>query len=288
MLETLMKRNLFLESQVAELKLEKGRGIQPLPSPSPVGVESQPGSWERAFRTPIEAGPGPALPPSRPPASGPTGPVLDRAPFLQPALGARVDTKPMARPVIPLKLPAPIPEKRETKPVETRVGSDLAEKTVSFGPGLNPASWEDSPKHVLETSGILSASPETRKQVPIIPDSTVIKPASIPSPPARISPPLGVVVGPGMSPLSQRKSSLRPFVLPPAAKQSPFGLQGPSSQARPAPPPTPSTSFQLKPMGAESKASIEEAPVSKPSELEPRRPEVKTRPPKKRFPFEEE
>ena len=55
MLESLMKRNLMLEAQVAEMKMEKAQitgGEQAL-SPS----EPPPGSWERAFRTPIEAGP---------------------------------------------------------------------------------------------------------------------------------------------------------------------------------------------------------------------------------------
>ncbi len=289
MLETLMKRNLFLESQVAELKLEKGHVVSPPSSASGATVESHPVSWERAFRTPIEAGPGPATSPTRPSQPGPASSVLDRTPFLQPAPTARADMKTIAQPASPPKFPSLIPEKQETKPVGTHLGSDLSEKTVSFGPGLNPASWEDSPKHVLETSGILSASSESRKQVPIIPDSTLIKPASIPSPPARISPPPGVIVGPGVSPLSQRKSSLRPFVLPPAAKQGPIGLPRPSSQPKPTPPPIPSTSFQLNPVDAESKESSDEAPVSKPSEPEPRRPEGKTRPPpKKRFPFEEE
>src|SRR2546427_3338906 len=60
MLENLMKRNLVLEAQVAELKIEK---VHPAPVviTTPTGAPSQneprPGSWEKAFRTPLEAGP---------------------------------------------------------------------------------------------------------------------------------------------------------------------------------------------------------------------------------------
>src|SRR2546426_1832318 len=58
MLENLMKRNLILEAQVAEMKLEKVQmpTTPPISNPQPTG-ESRLGSWERAFRTPIEAGP---------------------------------------------------------------------------------------------------------------------------------------------------------------------------------------------------------------------------------------
>src|SRR6267143_5976676 len=71
MLENLMKRNLVLEAQVAELRVDKIPSLRststssvpglPAPSfsaamPSPQG-EPRPGSWEKAFRTPLEAGP---------------------------------------------------------------------------------------------------------------------------------------------------------------------------------------------------------------------------------------
>src|SRR5690349_7006878 len=76
MLENLMKRNLVLEAQVAELrvdKVEKTHLGPPLSSSSisvpgitgpsfssansSVAGEPRPGSWEKAFRTPLEAGP---------------------------------------------------------------------------------------------------------------------------------------------------------------------------------------------------------------------------------------
>ena len=71
MLENLMKRNLVLEAQVAELRVEKIPSIR-TPSTSSVSVPGLPsasfaaamasppgepnlGSWEKAFRTPLEA-----------------------------------------------------------------------------------------------------------------------------------------------------------------------------------------------------------------------------------------
>ncbi len=269
--------------------MEKGHVTQSVPSPAPTTVELQPGSWERAFRTPIEAGPGPAMSPTRPSIPGPTSPVLDRAPFLPPAPAFRVDTKPMAQPASPPKRPSLIPEKQETKPVETHVGSGF-EKTVSFGTGANPANWEDSPKRVVETSGILNAPLEARKQVPMIPDPTLNTPASVPPPPMKAPHPPGVIIGPGMLPFPQRKPSLRPSPLPPLSKAGPARLLGPSSQgSRLAPTLIPAAAAQLKPIDTESKPSGENASISEPSEPVSSKPGGKPRPQmKKRFSFEEE
>lgn len=289
MLETLMKRNLLLESQVAELKLEKGHTAPQLPSPSPATVESQPGSWDRAFRTPIEAGLGPAPLPSRLSPPGPASSVLDRTPFLQPAPMARTDTKPMAQPVNQPKFPSMIPEKQETRPVERQVGPG-AEKTVSFGSGVNPSSWEDSPKRVVETSGILNPPLDARKQVPIIPDSAFVKPASVPPPVAKIPAPPGVIVGPGVSPLSQRKPSIKPSPLLPLSKAGPVSLLAPSSQSS-RPPPTLAKAIpaRQKPVDTESKPSTEETSTSELAEPESSKPAGRPRPQiKKRFSFEEE
>src|SRR5947208_4603292 len=60
MLENLMKRNLVLEAQVAELKIEKVHPSPVITSTTPITPspsEPRPGSWEKAFRTPLEAGP---------------------------------------------------------------------------------------------------------------------------------------------------------------------------------------------------------------------------------------
>jgi hypothetical protein len=54
MLESLMKRNLMLEAQIAEMKMASVQGTA---SDRQTSNEPPLGSWERAFRTPIEAGP---------------------------------------------------------------------------------------------------------------------------------------------------------------------------------------------------------------------------------------
>ena len=53
MLESLMKRNLMLEAQIAEMKMAS---VQATASDRQISNEPPLGSWERAFRTPIEAG----------------------------------------------------------------------------------------------------------------------------------------------------------------------------------------------------------------------------------------
>src|SRR5207302_1002572 len=76
MLENLMKRNLVLEAQVAELKIEKVHPapvIATTPTVAPSQTEPRPGSWEKAFRTPLEAGP--------PMSARSTGANRDDAPF---------------------------------------------------------------------------------------------------------------------------------------------------------------------------------------------------------------
>jgi hypothetical protein len=292
MLETLMKRNLFLESQVAELKLEKGQRASQPPSPSAASAEPQPGSWERAFRTPIEAGPGPGPSLTRPLQPGPTSPVPDRTPFLQPAPTTRTDTKPVAQPVSLPKFPNVIPERQETKLVDAKVTSD-PEKTVSFSPGASPSIWEDSPRHVFETSGILNPPPEGRKLASTMPNSTLAKQASSLPPLGKAAPPPGVIVGPGSSPLSQRKPPLKPSPLLPLSKAGPLGLLGSSSQSSkpPATPPpaVPTVPAQQKPPEGESKPAGEWGGASESSGIEPSKPAGKIRQPAKRkFSFEEE
>ncbi|TMI23501.1 hypothetical protein E6H36_10405 [Candidatus Bathyarchaeota archaeon] len=288
MLETLMKRNLYLESQVAELKVTKGHVTQPVTSPVPSAPEPQLGSWERAFRTPIEAGSGAAIAPTRPSLPASVGPVHDRAPFSPSSPAFRVDTKPMASPS-PARPPILSNDRQDAKPVERKVDPDV-EKTVTLGTGVTPSNWEDSPKRVVETSGVLNALREARKRVPIIPDSTVNTPVPVLPFPTKVSPPQGVIVGPGASPLSQRRPSLRPTpaLLPP--KAGPSGLLGPAS---PASGPTPTTAGSLlqKNVEIEARPSGEKSSTSEASEPETDsdKPAARPRPQvKKRFPFEEE
>src|SRR5947208_16888541 len=60
MLENLMKRNLVLDAQVAELKIEKVHPtpvVATTPTVAPAQTQPRPESWEKAFRTPLHAGP---------------------------------------------------------------------------------------------------------------------------------------------------------------------------------------------------------------------------------------
>src|SRR2546422_3916973 len=198
----------------------------------------------------------------------------------------RADTKSLVQQVSPPKFPGLIVEKQEARPVETQVGLG-AEKTVSYGPGVNPSSWEDSPKRVVETSGILNPPVEARKQVPIILDSALVKPVSVPPPFAKVSAPPGVIVGPGVSPLSPRKPSLKSSPLLPLSKANPMALLTPPSQgSRPPPTPVQAIPAQPKPFDVESKPSDEKTSTSEEAEPESSKPTGRPRPQiKKRFSF---
>src|SRR5713226_5678577 len=57
MLENLMKRNLLLEAKVQELKVDKVQTPSSPTVPWTNSSENKSASWEKAFRTPLEAGP---------------------------------------------------------------------------------------------------------------------------------------------------------------------------------------------------------------------------------------
>src|SRR5213594_3003437 len=152
MLENLMKRNLILESQVAEMKLDRAQVITPPPGPSP--AEPRVGSWEKAFRTPIEAGP-----PS--PSTRSTGFVSSETGFEHESV--------TLHPPSPRTEPKTIPQTSfatkargisEKPPEKTSIA---LEKTVdkppipTVGKASSPT-WEDSPKYLGETSGIFTPS----------------------------------------------------------------------------------------------------------------------------------
>ncbi|HZY46941.1 MAG TPA: hypothetical protein VFE96_04010 [Candidatus Bathyarchaeia archaeon] len=222
MLENLMKRNLVLEAQVAELRVEKVEKVPTrstssllskvsVPSISGLGPaaltspESEPrlGSWEKAFRTPLEAGPSTVkaassgfpdapfqretgIPPSRPesatPTSPPPSPPLFTADKAQ-ALGPRAD----------------ISEKSSEKQA-------VALSSSSSG-------WEDSPKYIGESTGVLSPSSIPRKTTRAS-ESGGLKEPYIPVPAPRIPPP-SVIVGPMSSkPASPGRQAPRPIVRP--------------------------------------------------------------------------
>src|SRR6266852_5011063 len=162
MLENLMKRNLVLEAQVAELRVEKVERIHPntspssssisvpgLPGPSfsaamaPSPSEPRPGSWEKAFRTPLEAGPPPPKIPS---------PSISEPPFQHqtgiPPL--RIEPKPAMS--SPAKPPLVISEKTGSSVSGPEFGDKLSEQPNPVPSSAGSSGWEDSPKYVGEST----------------------------------------------------------------------------------------------------------------------------------------
>jgi len=236
MLENLMKRNLVLEAQVAELRVDK---IHPVPSMSSVSVpglpapsfstampsppsEPRPGSWEKAFRTPLEAGP--PVPKIR--KSG-----VSEAPF-QNETGLpppRIETKPaMSSQAAP---PLVISEK-----TGAFVSGPAADNRFSERPTVvsSASAWEDSPKYVGESTGVLTPSAVPRKIAQIVPDSGLKQPY-IPVPAPRMPPP-SVIVGPmNQKPASSGRQAPRPIVRPtfpsrPSIKEQPPASGVPESK----------------------------------------------------------
>src|SRR2546426_5706802 len=192
MLENLMKRNLVLEAQVAELKIEKVHPapvVITTPPVAPNQTEPRPGSWEKAFRTPLEAGP--------PMSARSMGANRDDVPFGRetgvppPRIEAvpPTSTPPFAKPIM-------ITEKGAEKPLPQTVVSERTFDRPTMTPqgGQSALSWEDSPKFIGESRGILTPSSPTRK-APSVSDSGGLRQPYIPAPAPKIVPP-NVIVGP--------------------------------------------------------------------------------------------
>ncbi len=287
MLENLMKRNLVLEAHVAELKLEKAYVSAPafagtVPAPN----EPRLGSWERAFRTPIEAGPPvPASPvPSslarQPPSPSVEAPVEFGAPVVRPPV-PRGEPKQVQSGLVP-KPTAAGSNKPQDKPSEA--SDQRREKPASqTSSGSSASAWEDSPKRIGETTGILTTS-QSRKVAGVVPEVTSQQPY-IPSP-APLSPPPGVIVGPGFSPPFITKPLARVPVGQPSPK-TPVGTGQPPSQGgiKPPSPVTPVVSGPIKPSTPEPKLADHSRP--KGTEAETSKPPSKPEPAKKRFPYED-
>jgi hypothetical protein len=221
MLENLMKRNLILEAQVAELRVDKVRPLSP-PSSSSISVpglpgpsfsaamasspnEPRPGSWEKAFRTPLEAGPPvPKIP----------SPSISEAPF-QRETGfppPRIEVKP----TVPGLAKPPLVISENT--ASSLSGSDsvdkFSEKPAVAAPGASSSGWEDSPKFVGESTGVLTPSPVPKKAARFASDSGGLKQPYIPVPAPRMPPP-SVIVGPmNQKPSSPGRQAPRPIVRP--------------------------------------------------------------------------
>jgi hypothetical protein len=279
MLENLMKRNLVLEAQVAELRIEKVHPMTAMPNISVPGLpgpsisasmpstsnEPRPGSWEKAFRTPLEAGP---------PVPKIRAQNISEAPF-QHETGLpppRIEPKSAA----PEAASPPLIISEKTGPLG--FGPDESEKVlekpavVASSPGA--ARWEDSPKYVGESTGILTPSPALKKSGRITSDSGGLKQPYIPVPAPRMPPP-SVIVGPmNQKPTSPGRQAPRPIVRPtfpskPLIKDQPPASDNPEPKPIITPiiidkPEAPST--DLKPVDTGSPATVpsEETKVKAP------------------------
>jgi hypothetical protein len=202
MLENLMKRNLVLEAQVADLKIEKTH-VPPQPSSTPTPqvppTEPRLGSWEKAFRTPLEAGP---------PISSKAGTGNDDTPFAHetgippPHIEPKLQSSPSM-----IKPPVLIGDKGSGISAPPSIVADKPTEKISFPspPKTLSSSWEDSPQLISETRGILTPSTSTRK-VPTISDSGGLRQPYIPAPVPKPAPP-SVIVGPMTSPSPASSSS---------------------------------------------------------------------------------
>jgi hypothetical protein len=266
MLENLMKRNLVLEAQVAELRVEKVEKVRPgmsalsssisvpgLPAPSFSAAmpappsEPRPGSWEKAFRTPLEAGP--PMPKIR--KSG-----VSEAPF-QNETGLpppRIESKPtMSSHAAP---PLVISEKTGSFVSDPAADNKFSERPTVVS---SASAWEDSPKYVGESTGVLTPSVVPRKIAQIVPDSGLKQPY-IPVPAPRMPPP-SVIVGPmNQKPSFPGRQTPRPIVRPAFPSKPVIKEQLPGSDvSEPKPAYTPiiidkpeGSSADLKPSGSTS------------------------------------
>jgi len=196
MLENLMKRNLVLEAQVAELKIEKVHPapvVITTPTVAPSQNEPRPGSWEKAFRTPLEAGP--------PMSARSMGSNRDDVPF-----GRETGVPPPRIEALPptttpsFAKPIMITEKGAEKPLPQTVVSErnFDRPTMTPQGGQSATSWEDSPKFIGESRGILTPSSPTRK-APSVSDSGGLRQPYIPAPAPKIVP-SSVILGPMANP----------------------------------------------------------------------------------------
>src|SRR5713101_4807644 len=294
MLESLMKRNLMLEAQVAELKIEKVHPTPPVattPAVTTSSSEPRPGSWEKAFRTPLEAGP--------PMSARSAGANREDVPFGRETGVPPPRIQPVQQTAPPtLMKPIMITERSSEKPLPQTIISERTFDRPTMTPpgGQTASSWEDSPKFIGESRGILTPSSPTRR-APSVSESSGLRQPYIPAPAPKIVPQsviIGPMTGPTVPKIQPRPP--RPNILPknpvPSASPSPRS----SELTKPrldTPPINPST---VKTSAPEDLATTQEK-----SEKTQSRPEDKSedatgsrggvKPPvstKKKFPYEED
>lgn len=259
MLENLMKRNLVLEAQVAELKIEKSHTppiVTSVPTSPVTPSEPKEGSWEKAFRTPLGAGP--------PISSRGSGINKDDIPFgretgIPPP---RIESRPQPSQAM-MKPSIMITDKGsdEATPASVMIPQKPVERP-SFQSPQKPASssWEDSPQFIGESKGILTPSVIPRK-VPVVSDSGRLRQPYIPAPAPKPVP--SVIVGPMISqsppkvsvPSTPPKITARPTPRTPSPKTS-----------APSPSPTPAITAQPEPATVLDLPSPQIFPTDKPAE----------------------
>jgi len=298
MLENLMKRNLVLEAQVADLKIEKVHPIPPVvttpavtPAVTTSSSEPRPGSWEKAFRTPLEAGP--------PMSARSAGTNREDVPFGRETGVPPPRIEPVQQTALPtLMKPIMISEKGLEKPVPQTIISERTfdRPTITPPGGQTASSWEDSPKFIGESRGILTPSSPTRR-APTVSESSGLKQPYIPAPAPKIVP-SSVIVGPMTGPTVPKIQPRppRPTTLPknpvPSASPSPRSseLTKPRSDTPPInpniaktspPEDLATTSEKSEKTGSKLEDKTEDATGSRDGV----KPPVST---KKRFPYEED
>jgi hypothetical protein len=294
MLENLMKRNLVLEAQVAELKIEKVHPTPPVATTSAVTTSSsepRPGSWEKAFRTPLEAGP--------PMSARSAGVNREDVPFGRETGVPPPRIEPVQHTAPPtLMKPIMITEKSSEKPLPQKVISErtLDRPTMTPPGGQSALSWEDSPKFIGESRGILTPSSPTRR-APAVSESSGLRQPYIPAPAPKIVPP-SVIVGPMSGPtvpkIQPRPPRLTTLPKNPVPSASPSPRSSEVTKPRlDTPPMNPGT---IKPSAPEEFGATQEKSEKTQSRPEDKsedvtgsregvKPAVST---KKKFPFEED
>jgi hypothetical protein len=293
MLENLMKRNLVLEAQVADLKIEKVHPTPPVattPAVATSSSEPRPGSWEKAFRTPLEAGP--------PMSARSAGANREDVPFGRETGVPPPRIEPVQHTAPPtLMKPIMITEKSPEKPLPQTIISERTFDRPTMTPprGQTASSWEDSPKFIGESRGILTPSSPTRR-APSVSESSGLRQPYIPAPAPKIVPP-SVIVGPMTGPTVPKIQPRPPrLTLPknPVPSASPTPRSSELTKPRlDTPPINPST---IKPSAPEDLATAQEKSEKTQSRPEDKsedatgsrdgvKPAVST---KKKFPYEED
>ncbi len=202
MLESLMKRNLMLEAQVAEMKMANVQGtIFEPPSTS----EPELGSWEKAFRTPIEAGPSTSSQPARRVARGMMSETASREASPQHFRSMRFASKPPQAAVT--RAPTQFND-RDILGSRQGIDDEAAAEPKRPPSPENLRTWETAPNAssrnqpnpvpstTARKSSMAIAQPNSRRQ-PYIP---------IPAPKAVLP---NALQGPGVSPASRTRPVTR-------------------------------------------------------------------------------